>query len=186
MSSSSSTFDANATLATARTGALPDGWSKFTVRRALILSRVIASFAFAAVSLGFGGFLIWDEAGNPLFQVIVAVFFAVVGLGLALIGARGLRILRRLDDYFFVVTPQGFVQANGAKSVSLPLTDLNKIKLVRDLLTVSLVITQRSGAIMKVNGIGDYGEPNLVAQRVIDACSALYPSAKATTKAASN
>ncbi len=185
MAGTSSTFDANAALAKARTGALPAGWSKFTVRRALVLSRVIASFAFAAVSLGFGGFLVWDEAGNPPFQIVVAVIFAIIGLGLAAIGLRGFQMLRNLDDYFFVVTPQGFVQAKGAKFVSLPLTDLTKIKLVRDLFTISLVITKRSGQIMKVNGIGDYGEPNDVTQRVIDACSALYPSATAPTKAAS-
>jgi hypothetical protein len=186
MAKASSSFDANAALAKARSSGLPAGWAKFTAKRALIMTRVIASLVAAAVSLGFGGYLVWAEAPLVLFQVIAGVFFALVGLGLALIGVMGIRMIRRLDDYFLVVTPEGFAQAKGDKVVALPLTDLTKIKLVRDLFTISLVITKRSGEIMKVNGIGDYGEPNQVTQRVIDACSALYPSAKASAKAEAN
>ena len=186
MASTSSTFDATAALADARSGALPEGWTKYSVVRALILTRSIAVLVFAVASLGFGGFLVWVEAPAVVFQIVCGVFFGVVGLGLAAIGAQGFQMLRRLDDYFFLITPQGFVQLKGAKVVALPLKDLTKVKLVRDLFTVSLVITKRSGEIMKVSGLRDYGEPTHVARRLIEACGALYPSANAAAKAEAN
>lgn len=186
MASTSSTFDATAALANARSGALPEGWTKYTVVRALILTRTVTMLVFAVASLGFGGFLVRAESPLLAFQIVCGVVFGVIGLGLAALSAQGLQMLRRLDDYFFLITPQGFVQLKGAKVVALPLTDLAKVKMVRDLFTVSLVITKRSGEIIKVSGLRDYGEPTHVTRRLIDACSALYPSAQAAAKAEAN
>lgn len=179
MATTSSAFDANTALAEARTAdTLPEGWSKFAAVRGLVLTRVIMMFAGAAVALGFAAFIIWAET-IPAFQIGGSAVFAAIALGLILIGVQGLLMLRRLGDYFFLITPQGFAQVKGDKITALPLTELTKVKLVRGIFTVSLLVTRRSGAELKVTGLRDYGQPMRLTQQLIAACSALYPDATA-------
>ena len=179
MAIASSTFDATTALAKARTAdTLPEGWSKFAVVRGLVLTRVIMVLTGAAVALGFVAFILWAET-IPAFQIAGSAVFAVIALGLLLVGVQGLLMLRRLGDYFFLITPQGFVQVKGGRVTALPLTELTKVKLVRGIFTVSLLVTRRSGAELKVTGLRDYGQPMRLTQQLIAACSALYPDTTA-------
>ncbi len=179
MAMTSSTFDAKTALAAARSAdTLPEGWSKFSVVRGLVLTRVIMALAGAAVALGFVAFILWAET-IPVFQIAGSIVFAVIALGLLVIGVQGMLILRRLSDYFFLITPQGFAQVKGGVVMALPLTELTKVKLVRGIFTVSLLVTRRSGDPIKMTGLRDYGQPMRLTQQLIAACSALYPDATA-------
>ncbi|HLY30793.1 MAG TPA: hypothetical protein VKQ36_07175 [Ktedonobacterales bacterium] len=167
-------FDAQEAVTEARSANLPDGWLKYPTHRGLVLTRVITAGVTAILSLAFAIFIFFYAAPAPVFQIITVILFLAVTLWLGLISFRGALKLRDIDRYFFLITPQGFAQANGNKVIGLPLTDLTNVRLVRDLYGVSLLLKRRSGELVRVPGLQDYGQPTEIGRQMVAACNTLY------------
>lgn len=175
-------FDARQAIEEARSTDLPTDWHKYPTHRGLVLTRTITAgvsslltFAIAILFLAFSRYVT-----NEMYEIIAVILFLALALWLALIAFQGIQILRNIEQRFFLITPAGFAQVKGSKVVGFPLTDLTRVRLVRDLYGVSLLLTLRSGEVVRVSGLRDYGQPGEIGREMIAACSAIYePQSKA-------
>lgn len=116
------------------------------------------------------------DVTSQVYEIIAVILFLALTLWLALITVQGIQILRDINRHFFLITPEGFAQVKGSKVIGFPLTDLTRVRLVRDLYGVSLLLTHRSGEVIRVSGLRDYGQPTEIGRQMIAACSAIYES----------
>lgn len=174
-------FDARQAVEEASSADLPTDWHKYPTIRGLVLTRVITAGISAFLTLAIVAlFLAFSRyVTSQVYEIIAVILFVALTLWLAAITIQGALVLRDIEQRFFLITPEGFAQVKGEKVIGFPLTDLTKVRLVRDLYGVSLLLTLRSGEVARVSGLRDYGQPNEIGRQMIAACSAIYePQAK--------
>ncbi len=135
-----------------RSETLPPKWTKFSVSRATVWSNFIVYASGALLLLGFAIYLfitglLTSSSGQttapfaPLALLVLGFIFLTVSL-------RILPPLIRSDLHFFLITPDGFVNAAGSRLVGLPFTEISSASREPGLLGVKLVVRPRSGKLL--------------------------------------
>ncbi|MGZ3639538.1 MAG: hypothetical protein ACXWQR_24365 [Ktedonobacterales bacterium] len=122
-------MDAEAVLATARSGNVPSSWFVWPLRRDYVL-RSALGWSVAALF----GFLLFIPACIATLPIlpqrgvagIIFTIFLLLVLGALAFGGAGIAIydlyrLRHAEDYFIVLTPDVFIKAEPRKVIEVPL-----------------------------------------------------------------
>jgi hypothetical protein len=179
-------FDAHQAIEVASSSTLPPDWHKYPTHRGLVLTRTITTGSGALLTLALVGlFIVYGRyVTSQIYEVITLILFVGLAAWLVFICIQGILILRDINRHFFLITPTGLAQVKGSKVIGFSLTELTKVQLVRDLYGVSLLLTLRSGGIVRISGLRAYGQPTEIGRQLIAACSALYPASdKSSTPA---
>lgn len=128
-------MDAQAVLATARSGNVPSSWFVWPLRRDYVL-RSAAGWAGAAL-FGFVLFipaciatlptLPQRHAAGFIFTSVILLLLGALAFGGAGIAIYDLYRLRHADDYLLVLTPDDFIKAEPGKITHVPLEHVGDI-----------------------------------------------------------
>ncbi len=151
---------------------VPNGWMRFPLRRRNAWQNALSFTVVGLALLGgtaylylTGVFLLasfvplaWRSEQTT--EILLIVQTAVLGgffLGFVLRGLRWFKPLRHLNDYCFLVTPQGFLEVKGAKAQGAAFVDLRGVRLGGGDLGWQLVATLRSGEKLELDIGNNYG-----------------------------
>jgi len=165
-------FDPAQAAALGRSELVPTGWMRFSLRRRNAWQNAL-SFTIVGLALLGGtaylyltgvfllaGFVPLAWRGAQTTQILLIAQTVVLGaffLGFALRGLWWFKPLRHLDDYFFLLTPQGFLEVKGAQARGAAFADLRGVRLGGGDLGWQLVATLRSGEKLELDIGNNYG-----------------------------
>jgi hypothetical protein len=165
-------FDPAQAAALGRGEVVPSGWTRFPLRRRNAWQNALGTAIVGLVLLGgtaylylTGVFLLadfvplaWRSAQTT--ELLLIAQTAVLGVALVVLTLRGLwwfEPLRHLGDYFFLVTPQGFLEVRGAKTKGAAFADVRGVRLGGGDFGWQLVATLRSGEKLALDIGNNYG-----------------------------
>jgi hypothetical protein len=125
-------MDAEAVLATARSGAAPGSWTLWPLRPERVRRSVrnwLAAALFGFVLLiPFIIIILRPGFFDGIFSIVVAVLLllllAAVAFGSVAIAVYDLWRLRHADEFILVVTPQDYVKAEPGKITHVPMSEI--------------------------------------------------------------
>jgi hypothetical protein len=165
-------FDLETAARLGRTGFVPDGWTLLPLRRANTWSNVIG-LSLVGVAMFVGAMYLYltstliPEKYIPigwrtpdiltLLLIAQTVVLTVIAVGFYIWGIRWFQPLRHLQDYFFLVTPLGFLEAKGKQVTGAAFADVRELRLGSGLMGWQLVAQLRSGAKLEFDIGNNYG-----------------------------
>ncbi len=166
-----------------RSEAIPPTWTKFpasrgAIRTNLIIYLVGAVIVFGlAIYLAVNGSLPGGTKGDQGLAPVELLLLLIFGCVFLVIGLRMIPPLLKSDQYFLVLTTDGFVYVTGKKLVGLPLTDVRGAYRQPGLLGGKLVILRHVGRSL-VLSLGRYYSTPTVRDMEEALNAALKPASK--------
>ncbi|HEY7357569.1 MAG TPA: hypothetical protein VH590_13920 [Ktedonobacterales bacterium] len=139
-----------------RSEPLPAGWTKFPASRGATLTNVLIYIIGAALVFGLAAYIALTGSlpgGTPGDQGLAPIeFVALLGFGVVflVVGLRMIPALRNSDQYFFLLTREGFVYAAGKKLMGLPFAEISGAYRQSGLLGGKLVVNRHTGRALVV------------------------------------
>ena len=139
-----------------RSETIPPTWTKFPASRAAIRSNLIIYIVGAILVFGLAVYLLLTgslpggtsgDQGLAPFELFALVVFGGVFLW---VGARLIPPLLKTDDYFFLITNEGFVYVAGKKLMGLPFAEMSLPYRQSGMLGGKLVVRQPAGKALVV------------------------------------
>ncbi len=139
-----------------RSETIPPAWTRFPASRSAIQTNIIIYTLGAVIVFGLAIYLFVTgslpggtrgDEGFAAFELVALVIFGCLFLS---IGLRMIPSLLNSDQYFFLITNDGFVYAAGKKLMGLPLSEVSIAYRQAGLLGGKLVVRQRSGGVLNI------------------------------------
>lgn len=144
----------------ARSGAVPAGWTLFSVRPAAVWSNLAAGVVLGVGLIAAMGYLFlsgkaivpgfipdaWLGPRTALIVGLVELALAVIaGVALIVVALRWTRALSHPNDYFFLITPRYFAAVRGPKVRAAAIADVRRIVTESGFYGLQISVQLRSG-----------------------------------------
>ncbi|HEU5368457.1 MAG TPA: hypothetical protein VFU69_08340 [Ktedonobacterales bacterium] len=135
---------------------IPPGWTKFPASHGVILANLLVYIIGAVVVFGLAAYIVITgtlpggangDQGLAPYEFVALLIFGCIFL---FIGLRMIPGLFKSDDYFFLLTNQGFVYAAGKKLMGLPFAEISSAYRQSGWLGGKLIVRRQAGASLVV------------------------------------
>jgi len=139
-----------------RSDTIPPTWTKFPASRSAIRSNIIIYIVGAALLFGLAAYLFTTgsmpggtrgDDGFAPFELVALFLFGCLFLSISL---RLIPPLLKSDQYFCLITSDGFVYAADKKLIGSPLAEISTAYRQVGLLGGKLVVRQHSGSVLNI------------------------------------
>ena len=139
-----------------RSDAIPSTWTRFPASRSAIQTNIVIYVGGAVLLFGLAVYLLLNDSlpggvkGDYGFAPFELVALIALGCLFLWIGLRLIPPLLKSNQYFFLITSDGFVYAADKKLVGLPLAEIGIAYRQAGLLGGKLVVRQQSGSVLHI------------------------------------
>ncbi len=136
--------------------AVPPTWTKFPASHGVILANLLIYIIGAVVIFGLAASIVITgslpggvngDQGLAPYECVALLIFGCIFL---VVGLRMIPALLKREQYFFLLTNQGFVYAAGKKLMGLPFAEIGSVYRQSGWLGGKLIVRRQSGAALVV------------------------------------